>query len=118
MCSMIQKRTMRKAGVLCPLPPAEGDYKPEAVPSQMHCGACAEQLKTKRLKMRAISAGTDLSSGKVTVTGTMNGEKLVEYIRRRTGKAASIVPQPPKEEQKRTPRRRPLKGRKRRTRRK
>ncbi|CAL9044304.1 unnamed protein product [Musa banksii] len=104
MCSMIQKRTMRKAGVLCPLPPAEGDYKPEAVPSQflmnVHCGACAEQLKTKRLKMRGISAGTDLSAGKVTVTGTMNGEKLVEYIRRRTGKAASIVPQPPKEDQK------------------
>lgn len=46
------------------------------------------------------AAVTDLRAGKVTVTGTMNGEKLVEYIRRRTGKVASIVPQPPKEEQK------------------
>ncbi|CAD5170414.1 unnamed protein product [Musa acuminata subsp. malaccensis] len=111
---MIQKRTMRKAGVLCPLPPAEGDYKPEAVPSQasgmttvellvkMHCGACAEQAEDETTQDASylLAAGTDLSAGKVTVTGTMNGEKLVEYIRRRTGKAASIVPQPPKEEQK------------------
>ncbi|CAL9092544.1 unnamed protein product [Musa textilis] len=67
----------------------------------MHCEACAEQLKTKLLKMRGVqAAGTDLSAGEVTVTGTMNGEKLVGYIRRRTGKVASIVPQPPKEEQK------------------
>ncbi|KAJ8512459.1 hypothetical protein OPV22_002893 [Ensete ventricosum] len=114
LCSRIQERTMRKAMVLLsPLPPAEGDSKPEAVPSQvsgmatvellvnMHCEACAEQLKKRILKMRGVqTADTDLSTGKVTVTGTMDGEKLVEYIRRRTGKLASIIPQPPKEERK------------------
>ncbi|CAL9051939.1 unnamed protein product [Musa banksii] len=111
LCSRIQERTTRKAIVLSPLPPAEGDSKPEAVPSQvsgmatvellvnMHCEACAEQLKRRILKMRGVqTADTDLSTGKVTVTGTMDGEKLVEYIRRRTGKLASIIPQPPKEE--------------------
>ncbi|CAL9087311.1 unnamed protein product [Musa textilis] len=113
LCSRIQERTTRKAIVLSPLAPAEGDSKPEAVPSQvsgmatvellvnMHCEACAEQLKRRILKMRGVqTADTDLSTGKVTVTGTMDGEKLVEYIRRRTGKLASIIPQPPKEEKK------------------
>ncbi|CAL9757024.1 unnamed protein product [Musa acuminata subsp. burmannicoides] len=111
LCSRIQERTTRKAIVLSPLSPAEGDSKPEAVPSQvsgmatvellvnMHCEACAEQLKRRILKMRGVqTADTDLSTGKVTVTGTMDGEKLVEYISRRTGKLASIIPQPPKEE--------------------
>lgn len=37
---------------------------------------------------------TELSSGKVTVTGTMDGEKLVDYVYRRTRKQAKIVPQP------------------------
>lgn len=91
LCSRIQERTTRKAIVLSPLPPAEGDSKPEAVPSQvkctarsyhrnayhrmidyckslkqvsgmatvellvnMHCEACAEQLKRRILKMRGI----------------------------------------------------------------
>lgn len=34
-CSRIQKRTLRRAKVLAPLPPAEGDYKPDAVPPQV-----------------------------------------------------------------------------------
>ncbi|WOL05747.1 heavy metal-associated isoprenylated plant protein 3 [Canna indica] len=115
LCSRIQKRTMRNVKVLSPLPPAEGDPKPEDVPPpvsgittvellvNMHCEACAEQLKRKILKMRGVqTAETDMSAGKVTVTGTMNGEKIVEYIHRRTGKIASIIPPPPppKEEEK------------------
>ncbi|XP_072986167.1 uncharacterized protein [Typha latifolia] len=114
LCNRIQKKTMRKVRVLSPLPPAEGDSKPEvAVNSQvsglatvelrvnMHCEACAQQLQRKILKMRGVqSVETNLSSGKVTVTGTMNGDKIVEYIHRRTGKLASIIPPPPKEEEK------------------
>ncbi|EHA8591329.1 putative Heavy metal-associated isoprenylated plant protein 9 [Cocos nucifera] len=51
--------------------------------------------------MRGVqTAETELRTRKVTVTGTMNGEKLAEYIYRRTGKLAKIVPQPPKEEEK------------------
>uniref|UniRef100_A0A6N2KA97 HMA domain-containing protein n=1 Tax=Salix viminalis TaxID=40686 RepID=A0A6N2KA97_SALVM len=61
----------------------------------MHCEACAEQLKKKILKMRGVqTAATDLSSSKVTVTGTMEASKLVEYIYRRTKKQARILPQP------------------------
>ena len=40
------------------------------------------------------SAETELSSGKVTVTGTMDAGRLVDYVYRHTRKQAKIVPQP------------------------
>ncbi|KAL6132277.1 hypothetical protein ACLB2K_070648 [Fragaria x ananassa] len=112
-CNKIMKRTKRKAKVLSPLPAAEGEPIPEVVASQvselttvelqvnMHCEACAEQLKKKILKMRGVqNAVTDHNSGKVTVTGTMDGDKLVDYVYRRTRKQAKIVPQPEPEQEK------------------
>ncbi|KAM2730959.1 hypothetical protein EV1_002151 [Malus domestica] len=112
-CNEILKKTKRKAKVLSPLPAAEGEPIPEVVASQvsglvtvelevnMHCEACAEQLKKKILKLRGVqSAVTDHSSGKVMVTGTMDGDKLVEYVYRRTKKQARIVPQPEPEPEK------------------
>ncbi|KAK1274583.1 hypothetical protein QJS04_geneDACA010895 [Acorus gramineus] len=113
-CARIQKRTSRIARILSPLPPAEGESKPdEAPPAQvsgmqkvelevnMHCEACAQQLQKKILKMRGVqTVETDLNSGKVTVTGTMDAEKLKDYIYRRTRKVAKIVPPPPEEEPK------------------
>lgn len=46
------------------------------------------------------TAETELSSGKVTVTGTMDADKLVDYVYRRTKKQAKIVPQPEPEPEK------------------
>ncbi|XP_058206308.1 heavy metal-associated isoprenylated plant protein 9 isoform X2 [Rhododendron vialii] len=105
-CAKIMKKTKRRARVLSPLPASEGEPLPEVVNSQvsglttvelnvnMHCEACAEQLKRKILKMGGVtSATTELSSMKVTVTGTMDADKLVEYVYRRTKKQAKIVPQ-------------------------
>lgn len=40
------------------------------------------------------TAETELSSGKVTVTGTMDADRLVDYVYRRTKKQAKVVPQP------------------------
>lgn len=40
------------------------------------------------------TAETELSSSKVTVTGTMDADRLVDYVYRRTKKQAKIVPQP------------------------
>ncbi|XXG66977.1 hypothetical protein AAC387_Pa06g0426 [Persea americana] len=108
LCMRIQNKTKRKARVLSPLPTVEGEtIKPEIVTSQvsgvttielnvnMHCEACAQQLKSKILKMRGVqSAETELSSGKVTVTGTMDAGRLVDYVYRHTRKQAKIVPQP------------------------
>ncbi|KAI8008334.1 Heavy metal-associated isoprenylated plant protein 9 [Camellia lanceoleosa] len=106
-CREIMKKTKRRTQVLSPLPAAEGEPIPEVVNSQviglttvelnvdMHCEACAEQLKTKILKMRGVkTVTTELSSGKVTVTGTMDPNRLVDYVYRRTKKQAKIVPQP------------------------
>lgn len=106
-CTTIEKRTKRRAKVLSPLPAAEGEPIPEVVASQvsglttvelnvnMHCEACAEQLKKKILKMKGVrTAETELSTGKVTVTGTMDANKLVDYVYRRTKKQAKVVPQP------------------------
>ncbi|KAF3432723.1 hypothetical protein FNV43_RR23825 [Rhamnella rubrinervis] len=112
-CNKIMKKTKRRAKVLSPLPAAEGEPIPEVVTSQvspsvtvelnvnMHCEACAEQLKRKILKMRGVqTAVTELGYGKVTVTGTMDANKLVEYVYRRTKKQARIVPQPEPEPEK------------------
>ncbi|XP_057951268.1 heavy metal-associated isoprenylated plant protein 9 isoform X2 [Malania oleifera] len=106
-CMRIRKKTKRTAKVLSPLPATEGEPMPDVISSQvsglatvelnvnMHCEACAAQLKRKILKMRGVrTAETELSSGKVTVTGTMNAERLVDYVYRRTKKQARIVPQP------------------------
>ncbi|KAL2542385.1 Heavy metal transport/detoxification superfamily protein [Abeliophyllum distichum] len=106
-CNRITKKTKRTAKVLSPLPEAEGEPMPEVVASQvsglatlelnvnMHCEACAEQLKKKILKMKGVrTVETELSSGKVTVTGTMDADRLVDYVYRHTRKQAKIVPQP------------------------
>ncbi|KAI3735482.1 hypothetical protein L6452_14981 [Arctium lappa] len=106
-CDKITKKTKRSAKVLSPLPGAEGEPIPQVVASQvpglttvelnvnMHCEACAQQLKHKILRMKGVrTVETEVSSSKVMVTGSMEGEKLVEYVYRRTKKQAKIVPQP------------------------
>ncbi|XP_031282117.1 heavy metal-associated isoprenylated plant protein 9 [Pistacia vera] len=111
-CAKIMKKTKRRAKVLSPLSASEGEPMPEVVTSQvsglttvelsvnMHCEACAEQLKKKILKMRGVQTVlTELSTEKVTVTGTMDANKLVDYVYRRTKKQAKIVPQPEPEPQ-------------------
>ncbi|KAG4954936.1 Heavy metal-associated isoprenylated plant protein 9 [Glycine soja] len=112
-CNTITKKTKRRASVISPLPEAEGEPIPEVVNSQvsgpvtvelnvnMHCEACAEQLKRKILQMRGVQTTmTEFSTGKVLVTGTMDANKLVDYVYRRTKKQAKIVPQPEPEPEK------------------
>ncbi|KAJ4900493.1 Heavy metal transport/detoxification superfamily protein [Raphanus sativus] len=106
-CNKIKKKTKRMAKVLSPLPAAEGEPLPPVITSQvsglatvelnvnMHCEACADQLKKKILKMRGVQTTvTEHTTGKVIVTGTMDEEKLVDYVYRQTKKQARIVPQP------------------------
>ncbi|CAH8317421.1 unnamed protein product [Eruca vesicaria subsp. sativa] len=112
-CNKIKKKTKRMAKVLSPLPGAEGEPLPPVITSQvsglttvelnvnMHCQACADQLKKKILKMRGVqTTETEHTTGKVIVTGTMDEEKLVDYVYRRTKKQARIVPQPDPEPEK------------------
>ncbi|KAK8465272.1 hypothetical protein PHAVU_009G038800 [Phaseolus vulgaris] len=106
-CNMITKKTKKRAQVIPPLPEPEGESIPEVVTSQaseavtvelkisMHCEACAEQLKRKILKLRGVqTAVAELSTGKVIVTGTMDANRLVDYVHRRTKKQVKIVPKP------------------------
>ncbi|KAF2563173.1 hypothetical protein F2Q70_00018745 [Brassica cretica] len=112
-CNKIKKKTKRMAKVLSPLPAAEGEPLPPTINSQvsglttvelnvnMHCQACADQLKKKILKMKGVQTTvTEYTTGKVMVTGTMDEEKLVDYVYRRTKKQARIVPQPDPEPEK------------------
>ncbi|CAN7045831.1 hypothetical protein IGI04_008446 [Brassica rapa subsp. trilocularis] len=112
-CNKIKKKTKRMAKVLSPLPAAEGEPLPPTINSQvsglttvelnvnMHCQACADQLKKKILKMKGVQTTmTEYTTGKVIVTGTMDEEKLVDYVYRRTKKQARIVPQPDPEPEK------------------
>ncbi|CAH9140821.1 unnamed protein product [Cuscuta epithymum] len=105
-CTKITNITKRGAKLLSPLPAAEGEPTPEVVSSQvnglkkveltvnMHCKACAQQLKRKILKMKGVrKVETEVDSGKVTVMGTMDAEMLVENVYRGTKKQAKIVPQ-------------------------
>lgn len=124
-CTTIEKKTKRRAQVLSPLPAAEGEVVASQVSGlttvelnvNMHCEACAGQLKRKILKMKGVrTAETELSSGKVTVTGSMDANRLVEYVYRRTKKEAKVVPQPepapaekPKEEALAKPSEEPIK---------
>ena len=116
-CERLRKRTMRNATVISPPPPppptdadaaATVKEEPVVVHSQvsevttmelhvnMHCEACAQQLQKKILKMRGVqSVDANSGAGKLTVTGAMSADKLVQYIHRRTGKLASVVPPPP-----------------------
>ncbi|PIA34944.1 hypothetical protein AQUCO_03700299v1 [Aquilegia coerulea] len=107
LCMLIQRKTKRRASVLSTSPAAEGEPTPQLVTSQvsglttielnvnMHCEACAQQLKRKILKMRGVqSAEADSVTSKVTVTGTMDAQHLVDYVYRRTKKQARVVPQP------------------------
>ncbi|KAK1415106.1 hypothetical protein QVD17_30877 [Tagetes erecta] len=106
-CDKITKKTKRIAKVLSPLPAAEGEPIPQIVTSNvpdsitvelnvnMHCEACALQLKRKILRMKGVrTVETEVSSSKVIVSGSMDGDKLVDYVYRRTKKQAKIVPQP------------------------
>ncbi|KAL5719243.1 hypothetical protein ACHQM5_012047 [Ranunculus cassubicifolius] len=113
LCNRIQKKTRKRATIISPLPATEGEPIPQLVTSQvsglitvelnvnMHCEACAEQLKRKILKMRGVqTAETDSVTSKVTVTGTMDAQRLVDYVYSRTKKQARIVPQPEPEPEK------------------
>ncbi|KAM3318779.1 hypothetical protein ACQJBY_036130 [Aegilops geniculata] len=116
LCDRLRAKTKRDATLISPLPPpppAEGEEPapppPPAPPLvseartvellvNMHCEACAQQLQTKMMRMKGVvSAQTDLAAGRLTLSATVDDDKIVEYIHRRTGKIASVVPPPPPE---------------------
>ncbi|MBA0868940.1 hypothetical protein Goshw_020847 [Gossypium schwendimanii] len=58
----------------------------------MHCEACAQALRKRIRKIQGVeTVETDVGNDKVTVKGTVDPTKLVDYVYKRTGKQASIV---------------------------
>ncbi|KAK9122398.1 hypothetical protein Syun_020015 [Stephania yunnanensis] len=120
LCNVIEKKTKKRASILSPSPPAEGEPTPQLVNSlvsgvntielnvNINCEGCARELKKKILKMRGvITVETDLGSRMVSVMGIMDAQQLVDYIYKTTKKHASIIhksepepePEPKKEEE-------------------
>ncbi|KAE8797178.1 Zinc metalloprotease zmpB [Hordeum vulgare] len=114
LCARLRAKTKRHATLISPLPPpppTEGEEPapppPPAPPLiteartmellvNMHCEACTQQLQTKMMRMKGVvNAETDLAVGRLTLSATVDDDKIVQYIHRRTGKIASVVPPPP-----------------------
>ncbi|MFS7940178.1 putative heavy metal-associated domain, HMA, heavy metal-associated domain superfamily [Helianthus anomalus] len=115
----VQKKSNRKVELLSPVPkpPAEEPKKPEkeeeppkpeekkdepppvvtvVLKVHMHCEACAQEIRKRILRMKGVeSAVPDLKTSQVTVKGIFPAAELVDYVTKRTGKRAVIVPQDP-----------------------
>lgn len=110
----VQKKSHRQVELLSPIPkppPPEDAKKAEekeapkpeekkeevitvVLSVQMHCEACAEEIKRRILKMKGVeNVEPDFKSSQVTVNGVFDPPKLIEYIHKRTGKHVSIVKQ-------------------------
>ncbi|KAH9625690.1 hypothetical protein KSS87_001988 [Heliosperma pusillum] len=113
----LQKKTHRQVDLLSPIPPppVEETKKPEdkeppkpekkkeepkvitvVLKVHMHCDACSLEIKRRIERMKEVEeAIPDLKSSQVTVKGTFEPPKLVEYVYKRTGKHATIVKEDP-----------------------
>lgn len=110
----VQKKSGRKTELLSPLPKKEiveekekvedkgKDTKPEPVAATvvlkvgMHCDGCAQKVRRIILKMKGVQeASADFANNRVIVKGLIEPKKLVDYVYRKTGKHAQVVPPPP-----------------------
>lgn len=111
----VQKKSNKKVELISPLPkkdegekkkPEEKENKPEekkkdkepavvttVLRVHLHCDGCAQSVKKTILKMKGVqSVEPDLKNHTVTVKGTVDPNKLVEYLHRKTRKHVEIVP--------------------------
>ncbi|KAH9317579.1 hypothetical protein KI387_019348, partial [Taxus chinensis] len=112
LCERVQKKCGKKTEILSPLPKKENKVeeekqskKPEpevvmvVLKVNMDCEGCAQRVQRAIFKMKGVQAvHSDFTNNKVTVKGTMEPKKLVDYLYRRAGKHAQIVPPPQKTE--------------------
>ncbi|KAG9155950.1 hypothetical protein Leryth_012037 [Lithospermum erythrorhizon] len=121
----LQRKSRRQVELLSPIPkppppeePKKQEEKQEVKPEEkkeepqvitailsvhMHCEACAQEIRKRIQRMKGVeSAATDQKSSQVTVKGVFDPLKLVDFIRKRSGKQATIVKVEPekKEEEK------------------
>ncbi|KAJ6723955.1 HEAVY METAL-ASSOCIATED ISOPRENYLATED PLANT PROTEIN 7 [Salix koriyanagi] len=115
---LLQKLSKKKVELISPLVQVKEsvtekkEVKVEAKPApklsthsmkvHLHCDTCEKDLCKELLKHKSIySVKTDMKAQTVTVDGTMEGDKLVAYIRKKVNKNAEIIrPHPEKKEEK------------------
>ncbi|KAF9669720.1 hypothetical protein SADUNF_Sadunf14G0136500 [Salix dunnii] len=115
---LLQKLSKKKVELVSPLVDVKEsvrekkEVKVEAKPApklsthsmkvHLHCDTCEKDLCKKLLKHKSIySVKTDKKAQTITVDGTMEGDKLVAYIRKKVNKNAEIIrPKPEGKEEK------------------
>ncbi|KAJ6674438.1 HEAVY METAL-ASSOCIATED ISOPRENYLATED PLANT PROTEIN 4 [Salix viminalis] len=115
---LLQKLSKKKVELISPLVQVKEsvtekkEVKVEAKPApklsthsmkvHLHCDTCEKDLCKELLKHKSIySVKTDMKAQTITVDGTMEGDKLVAYIRKKVNKNAEIIrPHPEKKEEK------------------
>lgn len=119
-CERLQKKSGRKVELISPLPkPPEEEKKEETKepPKEekkeeppapitvvlkvgMHCEACTRVLRKRIRKIKGVeTVETDVVNDRVIVKGVVDPPKLVAYVKKRTGKQASIVKEEEKKEE-------------------
>ncbi|XP_010027264.2 heavy metal-associated isoprenylated plant protein 8-like [Eucalyptus grandis] len=98
----LRKKFNKNAELISPeLPKAkkEEEKKKEEIPVKtvvlkifMHCEGCVRDIKKSIYQMEGVlSVKPDMAGGTVAVKGAVEPPKLMEYIKKKTGKQAEIV---------------------------
>ncbi|XP_030533380.1 heavy metal-associated isoprenylated plant protein 7-like [Rhodamnia argentea] len=119
-CERLQKKRGRRVELISPLPKPPEEEKKEETKEQpkeekkeeppapitvvlkvgMHCEACAQALQKRIRKIQGVeTVETDVANDLVIVKGVIDPPKLVDYLKKRTGKQASIVKDEEKKEE-------------------
>ncbi|KAL6529106.1 hypothetical protein OROHE_014850 [Orobanche hederae] len=100
----VRKKTGKHVELISPKPKKQvkEEKKPEPEPKvievvlkvYMHCEGCAKDVKHCIHDMKGVqTVDPEMTKNLVTVKGTMDPEKLVEFISKRCGRHATIVKQ-------------------------
>ncbi|KAI3982573.1 hypothetical protein MKX01_031312 [Papaver californicum] len=88
-------RISKKKVEMVVLQPKVGEMKVSTTTTlkvHLHCSKCENDLKSRLLKLKDVyGVRSDLQAQTLTVEGTMESHKLVEYIQKKVHKHAEIV---------------------------
>lgn len=100
----LQKKFSKNVELISPKPKPENKQKKEPEKKEqakvktvvlkmyIHCEGCASDVKKKIEKMEGVeSVELDKEKSHVTVKGTVESPKLVEYVKKKFGKHAEII---------------------------
>ncbi|KAK3034597.1 hypothetical protein RJ639_033843, partial [Escallonia herrerae] len=100
----LRRKMNKHVDLISPILPKTEEKKEEKKPEPkvvevvlkifLHCEGCAKDVKHCIHKMEGVhTVEPDMKNNLVTVTGTIDAEKLVEFVDKRAGRRAEIVKQ-------------------------